>query len=136
MALQKQPVNECKTCNKPLRRDNRYGYCMKHYRAAPESKAVQKQGDQARQSYYKEVRQWAHIFRTYGLTKEGYLALLSKQNSCCAVCKKDKKLVVDHCHKTQRVRGLLCHGCNRDVSILDNPTLLESAKEYVACGSN
>lgn len=47
----------------------------------------------------------------YGLSKQEYDFLLTKQNGTCALCEK-KPQVVDHDHKTDKIRGLLCHGCN------------------------
>lgn len=48
----------------------------------------------------------------YSLTFEEYLIMLENQNTRCAICQHTKKLVVDHCHNTGKVRGLLCTGCN------------------------
>ena len=54
----------------------------------------------------------------YGLSLVGYNELLESQDYKCAICKtrkpgeKNKHLVVDHCHKTGKVRGLLCQSCN------------------------
>ena len=51
----------------------------------------------------------------YGLTNEQRDQMAIDQNLCCSVCKQqfpDEKLVVDHCHDTQKVRGLLCNNCN------------------------
>src|SRR5258705_13408476 len=48
----------------------------------------------------------------YGLSIEDYSALVIKQNKQCTICKKETKLYIDHCHATNRVRGLLCNLCN------------------------
>lgn len=51
----------------------------------------------------------------YGLTLLGYLGLSDKQGGRCGICNDlptTRKLVVDHDHKTKRVRGLLCNLCN------------------------
>lgn len=42
----------------------------------------------------------------------------------CSVCGKTKPLngknfVVDHCHSTKQVRGLLCHDCNKNVGVVE-----------------
>jgi hypothetical protein len=53
------------------------------------------------------------LFLRYGITEEDYDEMSSSQNGKCAICEKDpKRLVVDHCHSTGRVRGLLCDPCN------------------------
>lgn len=42
------------------------------------------------------------------------------------------KLVVDHCHDTGKIRGLLCHNCNRALGLLkDSVHTLESAIDYL-----
>lgn len=59
-----------------------------------------------------------HYERLYGITEAQALALLASQGGKCAMC--DKQLpglgkgagVIDHDHKTGRVRGVLCDKCN------------------------
>ena len=66
-------------------------------------------------------------YRTrYGITLKQYEKLLAFQNHSCAICgkkehvrKTDKYFLVDHCHKTGKVRGLLCHRCNQALSQLN-----------------
>ena len=58
--------------------------------------------------------------KRYGINLQRYNELLEEQNYECAICGKphdDCKygLVVDHNHRTGRVRGLLCTYCNRRV---------------------
>ncbi len=81
------------------------------------------------------------IKRKYGLTKEEYNELLKKQKSVCAICGKVDnrimkgtvvKLNVDHCHKTGKVRGLLCNRCNSGLGLLkDDINLLNKAILYL-----
>lgn len=51
----------------------------------------------------------------------------------CAICgKKDCSLVVDHCHKTSMVRGILCSECNLGLGkFKDDVLLLEFARIYL-----
>lgn len=74
-----------------------------------------------------------HLMVSYGITLEDYNNLLESQNNCCAICKDgDKKLVVDHCHATGRIRGLLCHHCNVALGMFkDNKAILQEAMEYL-----
>ena len=56
-----------------------------------------------------------YLLRKYGITIEQYEKALKLQNYVCAICHKPPKtrrLAVDHCHKTKRVRGLLDMFCN------------------------
>ena len=78
-----------------------------------------------------------YLKRTYNLTLCDYNKLLNNQNKCCKICKikynkVNKGLMVDHCHKTGKVRGLLCNLCNRGLGhFKDSPKLLMNAKKYL-----
>lgn len=60
---------------------------------------------------------------TYGITIDEYETLLKQQNNLCAICKKGcstgRRLSVDHCHETNKVRGLLCFHCNMSLGWLE-----------------
>jgi hypothetical protein len=50
----------------------------------------------------------------------------------CTVCGSEEKLVVDHDHRTNKIRGLLCNHCNRGLGhFKDDPDLLEYARIYL-----
>jgi len=58
-----------------------------------------------------------HLKRKYGLSAETYNNLLASQNGGCAICgatecSSGAALAVDHCHRTGKVRGILCRDCN------------------------
>ena len=75
----------------------------------------------------------------YGIDIKDYEDLLLSQESCCAICKsKDKGrkgakyFVIDHCHDSGKVRGLLCHKCNVILGYAeDGIDRLQSAIEYL-----
>jgi len=69
----------------------------------------------------------------YGITIKEYNNLMIIQNSKCAICNKHgSNLVVDHCHATGRVRGLLCKQCNFVLGLVnDNKSVLMRAAEYL-----
>lgn len=73
--------------------------------------------------------------KDHGITLEFYNELLEIQRGVCAICggKNDgKNLVVDHDHKTGKVRGLLCFKCNVALGLLnDDFVLLYVAHEYL-----
>lgn len=75
---------------------------------------------------------------SYGITLEQYQKMLVDQNYNCAICKTSqeqliKRLAVDHNHKTNEIRGLLCGSCNRALGLFkENYEVISSAAEYMA----
>lgn len=79
-------------------------------------------------------------------TRRGhYRAMISDENlkdiietvKECVICGLEEKLVVDHCHKTNKIRGMLCNHCNRGLGhFKDNPELLEFARIYLIANSD
>ena len=78
----------------------------------------------------------------YGMTIEQYDEMIKEQKGLCAICgRKPQKggnqfvknfLVIDHDHKTGKVRGLLCSECNLGLSKFeDNPKYFENAIKYL-----
>jgi len=70
--------------------------------------------------------------RRYGLTVAERNAIAEKQDHKCPICQHERKLHVDHDHKTGAVRGLLCLGCNTSLGKFeDDPTILLRAIAYL-----
>jgi hypothetical protein len=79
----------------------------------------------------------------YNLESKDYQILLAKQDNKCAICNleettidkrtnKPRSLAVDHCHTTDKVRGLLCQKCNQGIGMFkDNIRLLQEAIIYL-----
>tara|TARA_R100000742_G_C4271922_1_gene90977 strand:- start:490 stop:756 length:267 start_codon:yes stop_codon:yes gene_type:complete len=70
----------------------------------------------------------------YGITEEDYNQMAEEQKHCCQICnnKPVKPLYVDHCHNTNKIRGLLCHKCNVALGHMnDDPKQLLKAVEYI-----
>ena len=59
--------------------------------------------------------------------------MMVEQNACCAICKEFMQSPhIDHCHKTGKVRGLLCQTCNSGLGMFhDQPDQLRAAAEYL-----
>lgn len=81
-----------------------------------------------------------HLLNEYGLTLAGFEKLLVSQDYKCAVCDRpyamitDTKcnLVVDHCHTTGEIRGLLCNTCNTTIGHMkDDPNRLRRMADYI-----
>lgn len=74
----------------------------------------------------------------YGITVEDYKIMFNDQNGCCAICKRHqselkRKLHVDHCHITNKVRGLLCQRCNTVLGHADDSLgILNNAIKYLS----
>jgi recombination endonuclease VII len=107
----------------------------------------------ANPAYYKEqLRQWRKANphkardygyrRNYGITLAEYVAILEQQGGVCAVCAghetsissrgEVKPLAVDHCHTTNKVRALLCSGCNVSIGHAgENPARLRLLADYL-----
>ena len=66
--------------------------------------------------YYKTERGRDLILkRKYGVALKQHQQMYVSQNGCCALCGKSvayDKVHTDHDHVTDKVRGLLCRGCN------------------------
>lgn len=81
-------------------------------------------------SYNKSMRH--HYMREYGLTIDQVQIMEERQGGLCLICKQAKKLVVDHCHETGVVRGLLCKHCNTGIGLFkEDIQILESAIGYL-----
>lgn len=83
-----------------------------------------------------------YLKRTYGVTLDWYREKHKEQDGLCAICggegflmnpeKHRAKLVVDHCHESGTVRGLLCHNCNRALGLFkDSVEVLKSSVSYL-----
>jgi len=83
----------------------------------------------------------SHIRRTYGIEERDYDAQAQAQNYLCAVCEEQnpvgrdgqpRKLNVDHNHKTNANRDLLCERCNKVLGFVkDSQEILLRLLEYV-----
>ena len=77
------------------------------------------------------------LLEKYNLTLDEWNKLYDEQNGCCKICKRHESefkygLAVDHCHDTDKIRGLLCANCNRGLGYLkDSVELLELAIQYL-----
>lgn len=76
--------------------------------------------------------------------KDGtYERLFEAQDRCCAICRKtpagiaaltgrpERRLDIDHDHRTLAIRGLLCRGCNLRLRKGLDAQWLEGASHYL-----
>lgn len=85
----------------------------------------------------KQQRRNSVLKKNYGITLADYNKMLGSQSGRCAICgtcdpKGRGAFHVDHCHKTTKVRGLLCSSCNTALGhFKDDPQTLERAVKYL-----
>jgi hypothetical protein len=78
----------------------------------------------------------SYLKQRYGMTVEQYQKMFDEQGGKCAICQRPetvaKRLSVDHCHTTGKVRSLLCHNCNAGIGhFKENPEVLSEAITYL-----
>lgn len=83
-----------------------------------------------------DKKKHANWLKRYGLTHEKYVEMFEQQDGRCKICTKEcssgMNLSVDHCHKTGKIRGLLCKKCNSALGMLnDDIALFRSAIMYL-----
>lgn len=117
-------AKRCKECPPSSKRAAPYPgpRCATHHRAVRDAR--------------KQARHAAWVRATYGLKDGQYDQLKAAQGGACAICQKAtgarKKLAVDHDHKTEYVRGLLCGPCNKLLGFArDNPEFFRRAANYL-----
>ena len=132
-----EKLKECIEFNK--NRTNKSGYqdICRNCQSARSKDYVKRNPGKHRSGYY---------LRKYKLTSRQVIELLNNQNNECKICnkilpselnglvKKQHQYDVDHCHKTNKVRGILCHNCNVGLGrFKDDSELLVKAAEYIKC---
>lgn len=118
------PDKLCRQCKK----------CEYKYRQAPH--IIKRRLEKSRTPSRVEANRKAELKRTYNITLEDYKLLAEKQDYLCKICRKTnldgRVLSVDHCHKTKKVRGLLCGKCNMGIGMFnDDILLLKEAINYL-----
>ncbi|MFI5639248.1 endonuclease VII domain-containing protein [Streptomyces goshikiensis] len=74
----------------------------------------------------------SHLKRSYGITEAERDAIIAAQGGVCFLCLRAPAVHVDHCHKTGRVRGVLCLNCNVGVGLFkEDPDRMRRAAEYL-----
>jgi hypothetical protein len=121
-----------------------YGKTNFEWAKTPTKEEIVKYQKNYREQNAREIK--STIFkRKYGISLEEYEKLFEQQNGCCAICKTPERvrhrnngkgdirmMAIDHCHKSNKVRGLLCLDCNTGLgSFKDNPKIISNAVEYL-----
>jgi hypothetical protein len=118
----------CSDCCKTI--DAKYYATPKH-----KEKRLERQSKPEYQLYIRSYR----LKKKYGITLDDYDKMIKEQKGVCKTCKtnelsstSDKYFAVDHCHKTGKVRGLLCGPCNSALGMVkENIETLENLIKYL-----
>jgi hypothetical protein len=128
----------CGTCHKISASAYEKNQKRKRYKKAYMKGSLWKQYTSEYYKIHKEDFKAWHLQNKYGLSMADYRTLEVEQGGRCAICgilgtETKKGLVVDHNHKTGKVRGLLCNICNSHIVhvLEDYPGLIEKAKAYL-----
>lgn len=81
------------------------------------------------------------MLKRFGLTEADFDRMLVEQDNRCAICRSESpkrhRWHIDHCHKTDRVRGLLCSECNLGLGkFKDSADVVQRAADYLRKSEN
>ena len=108
-------------------------YMSEYYKKPENRKKKNEYNKEYRKKNWNRVRDWERdsaernntslhhrkrcLMRRYAITIEEYEQIFEQQKGVCAICGgnnlDNRRLSVDHNHKTGIIRGLLCNSCNR-----------------------
>lgn len=85
---------------------------------------------------YKRLNLNSTRLRLYGISSAEYDQILIDQDGKCKICREKcstgKRLAVDHCHETKKIRGLLCSRCNTSIGKFEhNIALMQASIDYL-----
>lgn len=125
-----QKARTCKSCGEFKQPSDfsltKHSQCYGGYQATTNCKVCEKD---------RKLR--SHLKNTYNLEYEDYLKMVADQDNKCLLCLEEPsdiygRLVVDHCHQTGKVRGLLCRMCNIHLSKIEAcPDYFNRVKVYL-----
>ncbi|SRR6266567_3717702 len=117
----------------PAQRDRKRAYMREYNIRNREKRLARAKLDWANRdlSHEKNMRRK----RRYGLPPGEFERIAEKQAGMCALCRVKPPCDVDHCHDTDKVRGLLCRSCNIGLGMLgDSIDGVLRAIEYLRNG--
>lgn len=94
------------------------------YRNSVCAACYQKRYKQENPDKYRDIK----LRHLYGIDLQEFNKKLKDQNGKCAICKRSENakvkgkvhnFTVDHRHSDKKVRGLLCHSCNKNVGVVE-----------------
>lgn len=135
----------CRSCQKAVNkrtydnhRESRQARARDYYANRADKNRLREYSKQYHAKYAAKVRD-KELQTVYGISLEEYNKLLFLQGGGCAICGMPpgarhggRRLGVDHCHATGKIRGILCSSCNLGIGKFhDDPSLLAKAFSYL-----
>lgn len=114
----------CKVC------DSQFYLDKYHSKTVEEKRSFRKRNRCNTPKYHKNYR----LGVKYGITIEVFEEMYHQQDGKCYICKDEcgDDIHVDHCHKTSKVRKLLCRACNTGLGMLkEDVDILRKCVEYL-----
>lgn len=117
--------------------DERNRLRRKHYKSNSEHREKCKllANKYAKENPHKRIER---VIKSYGITLSQFNIILTEQNNRCKICGKEfdrnrrKSMAIDHCHTTNKVKGILCTNCNCGIGhFKDNIESLQKAILYL-----
>lgn len=123
---------ECKQCARRRSKSRRI------FMMSENAEEYLKRQKSYRKKYYQKAKLMnveKQLMALYGLSIDEWNKMYETQNGSCFICKKPQKelknrLHVDHCHKTGKVRALLCPKCNNAVAAYENHG--DAVRKYIS----
>ena len=134
MTIQPSPLKLCAACGEPKAVEffhrqptgkmGRHSWCKACFNKKAKASCQ-------KTSTPEQKRRW-NLASRYGITSEIVAEMKERQGNLCAICTGPlDRMHIDHCHKTGKVRGLLCHGCNIKLPAVEDREFLKAALAYL-----
>ena len=126
-------MKKCRGCEIEKTEDNFYlqksGYLYPYCKPCNSIRSRDWKRNNKEKHYHNQIKD------KFKMTAEQHKILLDTHFNRCGICGKheaSRRLSVDHCHKTNVVRGILCRRCNLGISYFyDDVKLIKSAMTYL-----
>ena len=124
----------CKGCGVTL---DKFNGVYKAHRLTPWCNDCSKIQLKKRLCRTKEYRAETYMLWSFGLTRAQYDTLIKEQGGGCGICggqsNNGRRLSIDHCHVTDKIRGILCNNCNTALGMAnDSIDILSKMIQYLS----
>lgn len=140
LAQQKLRQQKAEAENPEQRKNYRKEYYQKNKERLLELQRERNRANYKANKHVYKARNRRAVLKQYGLTPDEYQDILDAQGGGCAICTasaRTRKMVVDHCHQTGKIRGILCNQCNTAIGLLaELPGRIMEAADYLIRSSS